>query len=526
MGQVAKQLRARLEASIRDEDLSRWDDLWKLEFKLKPVPEHGEIRQQIAADLKRLRAKSLNSREWLSALQAGYKLVDDRDGKSWTESEQRRLFPITGNGPQAARQRWYADNPSPKNTDPPEKKQAYYQALYKATGEWIKLWPDDATVRSSRFFAAQQLETLPNAEIIAAAEGLLKTFEKNDFDVRISTVMDIAAAYAKRGIATAHIPSLVLKAFEQAEKNDSRIEKSDLRTPEEGLESGKLKTVRWQGWPILVEAFCKLRQPAKAQEILEQMAEALRKEKPSEKATQWVKTVYANNQVAYWRSAGRLAEIENRKLDALIYYQTALSYRPKAESATNMDKKDELAENASSLWKVMGGTVEGWNAYLGLNSTAKMVAETAVTWDAKDLALPDFTLTDLQGKKWRLADLKGKVAFINFWATWCGPCKAELPYVQKLHDKMKDSMDVLILTFNIDEELGLVEPFIKENKYTFTVVPAQAYANGLDVYSIPRNWVIDEKGLLRFEGMGFMGVGEEWMKRATEMIERVKSNGK
>lgn len=51
------------------------------------------------------------------------------------------------------------------------------------------------------------------------------------------------------------------------------------------------------------------------------------------------------------------------------------------------------------------------------------------------------------------------------------PCRMELPYVQKLSEQMKESKDALILTLNIDEELGLVEPFMKENKYTFTVIP-------------------------------------------------------
>jgi hypothetical protein len=94
----------------------------------------------------------------------------------------------------------------------------------------------------------------------------------------------------------------------------------------------------------------------------------------------------------------------------------------------------------------------------------------------------------------------------------------ELPYVQKLSEQMKESKDALVLTVNIDEELGLVEPFIKENKYTFTVIPAQSYAEGLGVYSIPRNWVVSANGKLTFEGIGFGGDGEEWTRKAKDMI--------
>jgi len=137
--------------------------------------------------------------------------------------------------------------------------------------------------------------------------------------------------------------------------------------------------------------------------------------------------------------------------------------------------------------------------------------------------LPEFELTDLAGRKWSLADLKGKVAFINLWATWCGPCRAELPYVQKLGEQLKDRKDVLVLTLNTDEEVGLVEPYMKENKFNFSVILGQAYADSQGVNSIPRNWVVSPEGKIVFEGIGFGGSsGEDWMKRVTEMIETAR----
>jgi thiol-disulfide isomerase/thioredoxin len=136
--------------------------------------------------------------------------------------------------------------------------------------------------------------------------------------------------------------------------------------------------------------------------------------------------------------------------------------------------------------------------------------------------MPAFELTDLEGRKWSLADLKGKVAFINLWATWCGPCRLELPYVQKLREQMKEKKDVLVLTLNTDEEVGMVEPFMKQNKYTFPVLLGQAYAESQGVDSIPRNWIISSEGKIMFEGIGFGNDGEEWIKKAVQMIEQVK----
>jgi thiol-disulfide isomerase/thioredoxin len=524
-GEFARKLRARLESSTDPDDINNYDNLWTLEFKLKPVPEHQQVRRQIAEDLKRLRSKNLNTKEWLSALQSGYKMAGDKENSRWTEDEMLRLFPKSNETKRMIQGRWRDENPYPKSEDTPEKKQAYYRASLKTSDEWIKLWPDDPIIWLERFGAVSELENTADSEVEATGERFLKAVEKSegDFFMIPPPTGRVAQVYAKRKIATDRIPSLVLKGLEEIVAYDKRSGRSDLYPREEENSSGNLRYVRWMSWPILAEAYAKLKQPEKAREVLAQMSETLKKEKPGDKAKQSLKASYSNNQVIYWQTTAKVAEAEGRKLDAFTSYQTALSFRPKS-GAPKPGKKDELADNAQRLWKELGGTDEGWNAYLARNEAAKGATEVAeaATWDSKSQALPDFALTDLQGKAWKLADLKGKVAFINLWATWCGPCKMELPYVQKLSDQMKDRKDVLILTLNIDDELGLVDPFMKENKYSFTVIPAQAYAEGLGVYSIPRNWVVSVDGMLTFEGIGFGGEGEEWMKKATEMIEKLK----
>ena len=95
--------------------------------------------------------------------------------------------------------------------------------------------------------------------------------------------------------------------------------------------------------------------------------------------------------------------------------------------------------------------------------------------------------------------------------------------MQKLREQLKDRKDVVVLTLNTDEEVGMVEPFMKENKFNFPVLLGQAYADGQGVNSIPRNWVVSLDGKIAFEGIGFGGSGEDWMKKVTEMID--KANG-
>jgi thiol-disulfide isomerase/thioredoxin len=525
MAEVAQRLRTRLETATTNDDLGQWDNLWTLEFKLKAVPEHAQLRQQIAEDLKRLRAKNLNSKEWFLALQTGYKQAGDKENQRWAEDEMVRLFPNSETARSTVQRRWYDAHPYPKPDDTDEKKQAYHRAVVQITAEWLKQWPDDERSWFTRFNALNELPDSTNEEVGTAYDKYAQAHAKNEgYSYIIPPVeLSIARTYLKRNFRLEQAPGLILKGLTDIERLEGGRTRDDLYPREEGS-GGNLRYVRWQAWPLLAEVYARLKQPDKAREVLTQMAEALQKEKPGEKAKESLKLGFANNQATYWQTTAKVAEAEQRKLDALTAYQTALAFRP-ATFAPKPGKPDELSDNTQRLWKDLGGTEQGWRAYLARNEASKKPSEvaTAAAWDAKNTLLPDFELADLQGRKWKLADLKGKTAFINLWATWCGPCLRELPYVQKLSEQMKEHKDVLILTLNIDEELGLVEPFMKENKYNFPVILGQAYAQGtMGVYSIPRNWIVSVDGKLTFEGIGFGNEGEEWIKKAQEMLQKVK----
>ncbi|ALP03273.1 TPA: redoxin family protein [Clostridioides difficile] len=114
----------------------------------------------------------------------------------------------------------------------------------------------------------------------------------------------------------------------------------------------------------------------------------------------------------------------------------------------------------------------------------------------------DFTLTDQYGKTHKLSDYEGKVVFLNFWATWCPPCKEEMPYIEQLYkDYNKNNDDVVILGVaspNLGREGSRehVVNFLKEQGYTFPVVldedGALAYQYGINAF--PTTFIIDKEG--------------------------------
>jgi len=106
----------------------------------------------------------------------------------------------------------------------------------------------------------------------------------------------------------------------------------------------------------------------------------------------------------------------------------------------------------------------------------------------------DFTLSDLQGKSWHLQDLRGKVVLVNFWATWCPPCRKEMPDLDALYNKFKDQ-GLVVLAIS-DEEAAKVAPFIAERKISYPVLldPGRKVNDAFIVEGIPKSFVYDRSG--------------------------------
>jgi len=108
----------------------------------------------------------------------------------------------------------------------------------------------------------------------------------------------------------------------------------------------------------------------------------------------------------------------------------------------------------------------------------------------------DFTLVDLQGKTWTLSELHGKVVLVNFWATWCPPCRKEMPDLEALYNRFKDQ-GLVILAIS-DEGVGKVQPFISERKITYPVMldPGRKVNDLFQVEGIPKSFVYNREGKL------------------------------
>ncbi|HCM35622.1 MAG TPA: TlpA family protein disulfide reductase [Chryseobacterium sp.] len=125
------------------------------------------------------------------------------------------------------------------------------------------------------------------------------------------------------------------------------------------------------------------------------------------------------------------------------------------------------------------------------------------TSTAPSVSYTDFTIKDEMGTVTSVSKLKGKVVFINFWASWCPPCRAEFPSIQQFYEKYRSNPNIVFLTINLDDDLALGKSYLKEKGFTVPfLTPAGSIPKEIYGGSLPTTVVLDKNGEIRFHHTG------------------------
>jgi hypothetical protein len=415
----AAQLRTLLARRSDPEAVGAYGTLWSLEFKLHPPSEYEPLRQQVGQDLERLRQLKLeDKRQWYSALQEGYKLVNDQKQSDWAEEQAQIRFPTPWS--LVAISKWRKDHPYPGDDAPPDKKRAYYSDLLQQSAQWLKERPNTTYIWMKRLDAMEHLEDVPSAEVMTAVDQAIKVMMSNAGPEGPGSddCFSVAEVLSKKHLEPERVVEMAGKGLAQWE-TESKEPYYDLYATKELLEDHKFYQAysRLQGMGFETEGYLQLKQPDKAQLLLAQMDERLEELKSLAGDKQDRKKDYAAQLATYWGLMARQAELHGRKLDAMAFYENALLTRLDAQQKPETGMKDELADNAHQLWASLGGSDEGWKLWYGRRADA-LANQATLTWEEASQPLAAFELADLSGKTWNMAALKGKVTFLNFWASW------------------------------------------------------------------------------------------------------------
>ncbi|HYL62135.1 MAG TPA: thioredoxin domain-containing protein [Candidatus Methylomirabilis sp.] len=200
---------------------------------------------------------------------------------------------------------------------------------------------------------------------------------------------------------------------------------------------------------------------------------------------------------------GEIAELNKDLAGAIREYARAFVL---SDAASTMAARREIRQKLGNVWRLAHGSDQGLGDYLLQSYDDAIVAADAPKPKRNDSAKDayDFTLRKLpEGLPYPLSSQKGKIAVLNFWATWCGPCRALEPHFERVAAQFQGSPEVVFIAVNCDEDESLVPGYLEEVKPHTTVV----FADGLDrlfgVKVFPTIVVLDRSGKIGYRSEGF-----------------------
>jgi peroxiredoxin len=159
-------------------------------------------------------------------------------------------------------------------------------------------------------------------------------------------------------------------------------------------------------------------------------------------------------------------------------------------------------------------------AMAGCSGTGQALAEGGIA--------PDFTLRSLDGKDVSLADFRGRPVLLNFWATWCGPCRQEILFLQEVsEDSEWKARGLMVLAVNLGESAATVRGFVNDNGLTFTVLLDSSDEAGAQYNAryIPTTYFIDKDGIIRYIKIGAFATKSDIDRSIINMLTSGESQG-
>lgn len=439
--------------------------LWRVQFLASPPDRHDALRERIREQTREIAALDRRDhRLWWDALEEGYELAGDADALAASKRERIEKFPCDRDSiHERVVEIVHRYDPNASDLMIKAKKLDFTpEQLPAVIADMDALdaeCPEQRTLIGWRFRLLDQLEEPSADRLVAVSDAYLASETEGGASALNPPEFDVARVFVEHGVALERVPELIAAA----------------RSREPDFAS--------YGFPP---------------PIIERM-----------------KSSHERRQVHMARVAAVALDRLGRRDEARREAETASRLYRELDSETHASSLAGLHEDLSPLLADLD--------FPGLPAPAVPVEteEEHVVWQEVEEPLSELALTDLGGRSWTLADFADQGVLINFWATWCAPCIAELPEIQALHEELAETEGLTVVTFNTDREIGKVAPFLAQRGFDFPVLLASDFLPP-ESSSLPQNWLVDRRSVVRKKSTGFAVEGEgEWREEVRRLLEEV-----
>ncbi|HVN32811.1 MAG TPA: hypothetical protein VMT45_12580, partial [Thermoanaerobaculaceae bacterium] len=221
-------LRAAVKAENPHDQFAAWHGLWTLEFRMTPVGQHPQLREQVARDIEGIERLHLrDDPSWWAVLAHGFELTGDTQGKKQLNADLLQTHPCSTLAVRSTEEAFRSDHAIPSDAAPKEEKAHYEKTFYDATGKWLARCPDNFEFWLNRLGAIKDRPELPNEVVRADLDRIVQLWERNRglFGMAESPYVVVSRIFLERNLEVERVPSLVEKEIELHHEEQTNYER-------------------------------------------------------------------------------------------------------------------------------------------------------------------------------------------------------------------------------------------------------------------------------------------------------------